>query len=41
MDTEKSIQDPFGELSKETGDEISISRFERYGLGEAAEDGED
>ncbi|MBP82551.1 MAG: translation elongation factor Ts [Verrucomicrobiales bacterium] len=39
MDTEKSIQDLVGELSKETGDEISISRFERYGLGEAAENG--
>ena len=41
MDTEKSIQDLVGELSKETSDEISISRFERYGLGEVAEDGEE
>lgn len=40
MDTEKSIQDLVGELSEEAGDEISISRFERYGLGEATEEGE-
>ena len=39
MDTDKSIKDLIGELSKETGDEISISRFERYGLGEAADEG--
>ena len=39
MDTDKSIKDLIDELSKETGDEISISRFERYGLGEAADEG--
>ncbi len=34
-DTDKSIGDLVAEVGKEIGDEISISRFERYAIGEA------
>ena len=33
-DTDKSVADLLAEVGKEVGDEISIVRFERYGLGE-------
>ncbi len=34
-DTDKSIADLLGEIGGEIGDEISITRFERYAIGEA------
>lgn len=37
-DGDKSIKDLVAEVSQETGDEITISRFERYGLGELVEE---
>jgi elongation factor Ts len=37
-DGDKSIQDLLDEVGKETGDEIKITRFERYAVGEQAED---
>jgi len=37
-DGDKTIQDLIDEIGKATGDEIAISRFERYAVGEEAEE---
>ena len=38
-DGDKTIQDLLDEIGKATGDEITISRFERYAVGEQTEEG--